>query len=333
MKQPIYRILLLILLFSAGKAYAQLPVLPIIRDSIYSDILREERTLEIVLPFHYSAQEASKTGVIYVTDGEWNTGIVSSYNQFLNIQFIPANIVVGIDAVPKGKDNMRFRDMTPTKDPSFAETGGADKFLAFIKNELMPYINKKYSNNGDNTFFGASLGGLFGAYALLQSPETFNSYLLADPSLFWNNYMIQKMAAAKVSAFKGMSKTVLITGRAGKPFHGMGIYGLDSVMRSVPLENLHWKSLAYDDETHNSMIFRTMYDGLKFIYGGYFASNNLGFHPSNGYLLKDKPIRLYCFSDGFSDIRYTTDGTLPIKTSALLPDGPVSVSAGMLFIE
>jgi predicted alpha/beta superfamily hydrolase len=333
MRKPFSCVLLLILFFCAKGSFAQLPVLPVIRDSIYSDILKEVRTIEIVLPEHYSSPAGEKPGVIYVIDGEWNTGIVSNFNQFLNIQFTPPNIVVGIDAVPKGKENMRFRDLTPTKDnnPAFSQTGGADLFLSFIKNELMPYINKKYTNNGRNTIFGASLGGLFGMYALLKEPNLFNSCLLADPSLFWDHYMMQKLAAEKLNSLGDRDRVLFITGREGNPFKGMGIVGMDSVLRINAPKKLHWKSLAYNDETHNSMIFRTMYDGLKFIYQGYYASKSMGFYPSHGYLLKDKPINVHCFTDDFSDLRYTTNGAVPDSTSRVLPDNPISIMAPATF--
>lgn len=166
-----------------GTASAQSTGLPVIHDSIYSNILKEMRTLEIVLPDNYHPDQAAKTCVLYVTNGEWNTNIASDIQQFLEIRFIPHHIIVGIDDAPKGKGNLRFRDLTPSH-PAGGEgsAGGGEAFLGFITKELMPYINKKYANNNKNILFGASLGGLFGIYALLKEPNSFMAYLLADPS-------------------------------------------------------------------------------------------------------------------------------------------------------
>ncbi|MBN2419208.1 MAG: hypothetical protein JXL81_07475, partial [Deltaproteobacteria bacterium] len=42
------------------------------KDSIYSNILREQRDLRIKLPDGYRPDSTDKYEVIYITDGEWN---------------------------------------------------------------------------------------------------------------------------------------------------------------------------------------------------------------------------------------------------------------------
>lgn len=307
----------------------------VIRDSIYSNILKEERILLIALPDGYSSATGPKTSVIYVTDGQWNAVGTANITNFLQSQqFIPPHIIVGIDDSPKGKGNMRYRDLTPTRNPSDKTptadggSGGAPAFLDFITKELMPYINQKYANNGKNTLFGHSLGGLFGMYALLQQPQAFDGYILADPSLWWNNYELQKMAREKLAKLAGGPKCLFITGRSGAPYKGMGVTGIDSVLNEHAPGNLQWKSAAYDDEVHNSMAFRTMYDGLKFVYWGYYSSNNLWFGPGSGFLLKDQPATVHWMNDNFSDIYYTTDGTTPTRASAPVKADTIRVNAG-----
>src|SRR5580698_6581941 len=164
-------LLLVLATLLTGTVFAQTTGLPVIHDSIYSKILKEVRTLEIVLPDDYHPDRAAKTGVLYVTDGEWNTNIASDIQEFLQIQFIPQHIIVGIDDAPRGKGNLRFRDLTPSHPAGDGgPSGGGEAFLGFITKELMPYINSKYANNNKNILFGASLGGLFGMYALLKEP-------------------------------------------------------------------------------------------------------------------------------------------------------------------
>lgn len=306
--------------------YAQLPDLPIIQDSLYSNILKETRTLEIVLPAGYTQASATNTSVIYTTDGEWNTRIIAEYSQFLGIQFIPPQIIVGIDHAPKGKGDLRFRDLTPSPDQNFPESGGGKLFLEFIQKELIPYINQKYPNKNVNTYFGASLGGLFGTYTLLTAPNLFNNYLLADPSLFWNNYEMQKLAGKTPPQTGTHTTCVLLTGRQGKAFRGMGIVGMDSILRANRQKDLNLKTLAYTDETHNSMIFRTIYDGLKFIYQGYYTSQNFGLHPAFGYIEKGDTIKLYPPDTALAEIHYTDNGTPPTRQSKRLREAVLKIS-------
>jgi predicted alpha/beta superfamily hydrolase len=310
---------------------AQSTGLPVIHDSIYSKILKEVRTLEIVLPDNYHPDQASKTGVMYVIDGEWNTNIASDIQEFLQIQFIPHHIIVGIDDAPRGKGNLRFRDLTPSHpagDNPSSGSGGGEAFLAFMTKELMPYINNKYANNNKNILFGASLGGLFGMYALMKEPNAFTAWLLADPSFWWDDHWMQKMAKDKLSSLPDTSKFLFIAGRTGKPLTGMGDLAMDSVLKDNAKSTLHWKSVAYSDETHNSMIFRTLYDGLKYMYWGYYACKNIGFQPNRGFVQKDKPVMVHCFNDNFSDIYYTTDGSVPTSASTPLENERIPVTGG-----
>jgi predicted alpha/beta superfamily hydrolase len=68
------------------------------------------------------------------------------------------------------------------------KTGGADKFLAFLKQELMPFIEKNYrASKEDKTYIGYSYGGLFAVYTLFHSPETFSRYIIGSPGIVWAN--------------------------------------------------------------------------------------------------------------------------------------------------
>jgi hypothetical protein len=103
---------------------------------------------------------------------------------------------------------------------------------------------------------------------------------------------------------------------------------MDSVLKEQARPSLHWKTVAYTDETHNSMMLRSLYDGLKFIYWGYYASNNLVLHPSRGFVLKGKPVTVNCQNDNFADIYYTTDGQTPTTASTVLSADTILVTAG-----
>ncbi|MGB0495429.1 MAG: alpha/beta hydrolase, partial [Kangiellaceae bacterium] len=57
--------------------------------------------------------------------------------------------------------------------------------LTFIRNDVIKFIESNYRADPNNrTYFGFSLGGLFGAYALMSHPDTFKNYILGSPSLW-----------------------------------------------------------------------------------------------------------------------------------------------------
>jgi hypothetical protein len=77
-------------------------------------------------------------------------------------------------------DSLRARDYTPTKETRLPQSGGADQFLAFMKNELFPFMETNYKADSKNRILmGCSLGGLFTLYTLFTQPELFSGYAAA----------------------------------------------------------------------------------------------------------------------------------------------------------
>jgi len=297
----------------------------IIKDSIYSNILKEQRKIEVVLPDDYKPGSPERFEVTYVTDGEWNTKIVANLQRFAGYDFMPKNIIVSLPNTYVKGANMRLRDLTPSHTEGNDVSGGADNYIAFLKNELIPYIEKKYPTKGARTYHGGSLGGLFGMYTFLQEPELFQSYTLSDPAFWWDDGLVMKMAAAKLPNLPNPDRTVYFTGREGRALSEMGVKEMDSIFRAKAPKALHWKMQPYAGETHNSMIFKTVYDGFKFTYEGY-AKEDIEFHPMGGIFIKDKPFNLYANLNEFQRVKYSIDGSEPTISSPEVKAGWNSVA-------
>jgi len=280
------------------------------RDSLYSGILNENRVFQVSLPNGYQPGSSEKYEVMYILD-EGNINLIAPIQTFTEQEgYMPPLILVAVHNVD------RNRDFLPTNAPAIPTSGKADKFLSFFKNELIPYINKTYPTNGSNILYGHSFGGVFSTYALLTEPQLFDYYLAVDPSYWWNNEFMNKLAAQKINQPLPSHKSIFITGREGQGFAGMGLPGMDSVLKSKAPSELNWKIVAYPNETHGSVRLKSIYDGLRFFYDGY-TSQSIEFHPMNGIVLKDKPYKIYYFGSSQA-IRFSTDGTLPTATSARL---------------
>jgi len=141
----------------------------------------------ISTPDNYSTSDKSYP-VLYVLDGDIAYGMAVSIARYLQIGgIIPELIVVGIGygSIDKTAGNKRNRDYRPT------DTGGADNFLKFLNDELIPHIDSTYRTvPSDRTINGYSIGGLFALYTLFTQPETFSRYIVGSPYLVWNEYSI-----------------------------------------------------------------------------------------------------------------------------------------------
>lgn len=307
-----------LLLFLSGFT-VQAQELPGVKDSIFSDVLQENRHVQVVVPNSYTAGSEEKFGVIYLLDGFGNIRLTNSCLSFIrNEGYMPPMITVAIFNVD------RNRDFLPSKNSSVPTSGGADKFLSFFKDELIPYINENYPSNNENILYGHSFGGVFSMYALLSEPQAFDTYIAVDPSFWWDDGYMQNLAVEKLALLEGQKKVLFISGREGGAYKGMGISKMDSILEAQKPKDLYWKSVAYPDESHGSVRYKSIYDGLKFTYEDY--RSNIQFHPMSGIIAKGKPITILNMSD-HKNVRFTVDGSEPTSESTKM-DSLITLTDG-----
>jgi predicted alpha/beta superfamily hydrolase len=189
------KILIAILCLNVFAATAQLfPPVTIpgsqIRKITSSIVKGQEYELQILLPGGYSASN-KKYPIVYLMDSQWDFPLVKSlYGEHYFDGFIVGVTWGGINPNP---DSLRARDYTPTKEARAPQSGGADQFLSFMKNELFPFMEANYKVDGNNrTLMGCSLGGLFTLYTLFTQPELFSGYAAASPAVGWDKEVLYK---------------------------------------------------------------------------------------------------------------------------------------------
>lgn len=63
-------------------------------------------------------------------------------------------------------------------------TGGADTYLAFIEDMLLPHLDSAWNASPERrVMYGGSLGANFALYCLFQRPALFSAYLLFSPAI------------------------------------------------------------------------------------------------------------------------------------------------------
>jgi len=152
---------------------------------------------------------SSSYPVVLALDADFTFPLLHSIALFLaDHGELPPVIVVGI-AYPGGIEQgrgpiyklSRTRDYTPTHvakggyGPEFQKlSGGADRFLDFIAQELLPVLTRDYRARADDrALVGMSYGGLLACYALLTRPGLFSRYIIVSPSLWYDKRMISRV--------------------------------------------------------------------------------------------------------------------------------------------
>jgi enterochelin esterase-like enzyme len=171
-----------------------------------SRFLRNKRDLIVYLPPGYDQQPARQFPVLYLHDGQnlfdgstsfipgmdWHVG--QTADQGIYEGRIEPLIIVGLYNAGK----QRLGEYTPTRVPRLGG-GRANRYAKFLLEEVQPFVRKNYRilNGSQNTGIGgSSLGGLVSLYLGLRMPETFGKIAALSPSVWWNQRVILRFAAA-----------------------------------------------------------------------------------------------------------------------------------------
>lgn len=274
------------------------------KDSLFSETLKENRPLRIYLPEGYE-KDSIRYPVIYIIDGETRCTHAVPTVRFISSEgLMPKSIIVGIPNVN------RDRDFLPAIRPNPSAKDSADNFLQFFAAELFPYMEKQYRTEPYRILIGHSYGGLFAMHALLSKPEAFGGYIMIDPSFWYGSNRMISRAGDFFSRQATLPISVYIAGIEGNAWQFMGNHAMDSVLKIAAPGDLQWKTFAYANENHGSVPFKSIYDGLRFIFSDY--NNNIGsLIPLKGMIVKDKMYDVTLFTS-LKTLYYTTDGTRPL---------------------
>ncbi|KAK3293813.1 Alpha/Beta hydrolase protein [Chaetomium fimeti] len=149
--------------------------------------------VQISWPFEWESREVTDKSALtmYVLDG--NALGMTASEAIKRRKFIypnqPDSVVVSVgyplsDAVYDVA--RRTADYLP---PLPDNEGRADDFLAFLGDVLQPWVRGEVFPgvaHARDALFGHSLGGLFVAYAFVQEPALFDTFVAASPAVAWN---------------------------------------------------------------------------------------------------------------------------------------------------
>lgn len=237
----------------------------------HSDILDEDRLLEIHLPQGY--EKGQKTyPVLYLLDSYYNfTHAVGTVDYLVLNELIPDMIIIGV------RNTRRNRDFTPISNAltqrdqdRLPNRGGADNFLTFLDTELIPFIEKTYRAAPYNILVGHSLGGLLNSYSFFVNPKLFNAYITISPSLWYDTEVFEKELDEVLLNHQDISSKFYLTiANEGGIMLGNS-YKLAGKFKSYIHENkevdLKFMFDPMFDQTHGSIGLLALFNGLKFIF-------------------------------------------------------------------
>lgn len=233
---------------------------------IESIVLGEARDLNIYLPLTYSEDSSKNYPVIYLLDGSKDedfihiSGIVQ-FGSFSWINMIPESIVVGIGNVDRVRD-FTYPSQNELDQSEFPTSGKSENFIAFLQQELQPFIDSTFRTTEVKTIIGQSLGGLLATEILFKKPELFDNYIIVSPSLWWDD---EKLLGAQ-SASSDSNKSIYVAGGKEGEIMERTAKELFDKLSNNQKEN---KQLFYEfleDKTHGDALHSAVYNAFEKIF-------------------------------------------------------------------
>lgn len=238
---------------------------------IESKHLKENRNILIYTPTNFDKNQ--KYQVIYLFDADYLfTSAIGVVDSLMTARKIPPSIVIGIETTVRVRDYLPPINGEPKSkgqtwiSQKFPKFGGTEAFTAFLESELFPYIEHNYPVLPSRTMIGYSNSGVFGLHTLVNSPKTFTNYLLISPAAWWGNDEIDQNLTKFSADNKNFGGNLFLT-VAGE---GAGMYSnalrVASRLEEVAPPGLNWHFKHLENETHQSTIYPSLYQGLQYLY-------------------------------------------------------------------
>lgn len=252
---------------------------------ISSKITGKDYDLYISFPGNYSVKDTLHYPVLYVLDGMHYYPLLNQARTVMDWGGGLQEVI--IVCISSGKDFLpwftnRTLDYTPSVSPAgernmekgygLAEgalrSGGASRFLASIKEEIVPFIDRHYKTTSDRGIAGHSFGGLFAAYCLVHSPGYFSRYGINSPSFWWDDQKLLTESKAVLGSYPAIKAKVFLSAGAMEssgivPPSVRFLYDLKSI-RSKGIET-EWALL--EKENHFSVVPAALSRALSVLYG------------------------------------------------------------------
>lgn len=166
--------------------------------------------------------------VLYLLDGNAALGALR-YEQLAELDRLgpPVLVFIGYATDLRFDTSARAYDYTPPLPGGelvIEDTGrqrhggGADVFLDLLEQRIKPWVQAQTRIDLQRqSLWGHSYGGLLVLHALFTRPQSFQRYIAADPSLWWQSGFILREAEAFIARPQAFDLTLLIGGAVRKP--------------------------------------------------------------------------------------------------------------------
>ena len=225
--------------------------------------------LHIHLPASFAKEPKRRYPVLYVTDGYWDFAtVVVSYDNMVYDKVLPEFIIVGLGYAGEKPDYGKLREWELSPVRLGADSGHADKFLATLEHEIIPFMEREYrADPAHRVLAGSSLGGLFTLYAMYAKPTLFEGYIAASPAVVVGGDWIIGQAKAYAATGKPIKARLYVTGAEYEwPGFLAGIQRYQALLPQLKHPGLVFQNRTIDGERHAGTKAESYARGMRFVF-------------------------------------------------------------------
>jgi predicted alpha/beta superfamily hydrolase len=231
--------------------------------TVRSARLGAERTVLVSLPDEYERSPETRYPVLVLLDADDHfRGTVGIVRFFASRGEMPGMIVLGV--TNRGGD--RTRDFMPRATGAdtarFPTAGGADAFVGFLADELLPWADRRYRTLPMRVLAGHSFGGVTALHAAVTRPGAFRIVVGMSPSLWWNDSTSARDYAERVRADTG-TRTVIVTSGGREPAIDAPTGRFAGLVDARRPGGLTFRHLRFPNEGHGTTPFVSFVDALR----------------------------------------------------------------------
>lgn len=231
--------------------------------TVRSRHLNKDMIIDVYLPAGYSEK-----------DGRYPL-LITCQSHFLHVSGITADLAWKNGApelIVAGLRNYSSGDFIPEKIEGHPDSGGADRFIAFFRDELIPCLDSRFRTHPFRIFYSGSFGGGFSVYMFLTRPGVFNAYLSATPAIDYEGSSSFIMNNARSYLAKNNYQgRFLYLGVENEPLLTPLLEKFTGILERAELKGTKWEYHPFFDEDHGSIANKVIYHGLKFIFSDWTA--------------------------------------------------------------
>jgi uncharacterized protein len=180
---------------------------------------------------------------------------------------IPEVIIVGVTNPDRTRDLYATRaDFTNNgRTIRFPTSGKADQFLEFVDRELIPWVERSYRTSALRVLAGHSAGGNFALHAMRTKPDLFQAVIAASPWLAWDEKKELRELLSFVASPGLRVRTLFLSHANERTDMKPDVDALVAALRQRGDSSVRWAVREYPDETHDTDVLKSYYDGLRMI--------------------------------------------------------------------